>query len=577
LPKQEQRQIICCGLVFDLYQPEQRRMFIQKSWGNVAQGCVMGCSDNDGWLPRKPNHQISRRLFGLPPFLLAALTAIIAGLALGGIQPAEALPSFARQTGQPCGACHTDYPGLTPFGRQFKLGGYTLGGGKFRTTLFPTQTDTTNALASYAKKTSTEKNSDQTKTGEPDTSNVWVPPISMMAIVGYTNTQKDQSMLSPYHSNNNVVVSPLSFFYGGAITEHIGLFSQVTFGNAPPGGSAIDPTTGAPVTVTDPCWNCEWSWDNTDLRYANTGKLGDMDIVYGITANNNPTVQDPWNTTPAWGFPYSGSTVAPGPAAATLIDGTYAQFVGGAGAYTFIDNLVYLELTAYRTLDFKTLPKLGVDPFGVPQFQGVAPYWRVAVEPHWGNHWLEFGAFGMFARVHPWTGADTNGDGTGFLINQSFPQTDRYNDVAFDTQYQYQGDDYWITLRGTYIHEKQTLGASFANGLSSNPTNTLNTLKMYASLAYGSDNRIVLTGQYFDTWGTSDPTLYGGLASGLSPNSNGYIAEIAYIPFINSNSPIWPWANARVGLQYTYYNKFDGTSVNAHDNNTLFMYAWFAM
>ena len=32
----------------------------------------------------------------------------------------------------------------------------------------------------------------------------------------------------------------------------------------------------------------------------------------------------------------------------------------------FIDNLVYLELSGYRTLDFKTLPKLGVDPFGMP-------------------------------------------------------------------------------------------------------------------------------------------------------------------------------------------------------------------
>ena len=44
--------------------------------------------------------------------------------------------------------------------------------------------------------------------------------------------------------------------------------------------------------------------------------------------------------------------------------GTYAQYVGGVGAYAFINDLVYLELTGYRTLDFKTLPKLGIDPFG---------------------------------------------------------------------------------------------------------------------------------------------------------------------------------------------------------------------
>src|ERR1700674_4421465 len=63
--------------------------------------------------------------------VLAAITVI------GFTQPAQALPSFARQTGQPCGTCHTDFPGLTPFGRRFKLAGYTTGGGDFRTTLFP--------------------------------------------------------------------------------------------------------------------------------------------------------------------------------------------------------------------------------------------------------------------------------------------------------------------------------------------------------------------------------------------------------------------------------------------------------
>src|SRR6516165_10962456 len=50
---------------------------------------------------------------------------------------AKALPSYARQTGQPCGTCHTDFAGLTPYGRLFKIGGYTAGGGPYRTTLFP--------------------------------------------------------------------------------------------------------------------------------------------------------------------------------------------------------------------------------------------------------------------------------------------------------------------------------------------------------------------------------------------------------------------------------------------------------
>ena len=502
-------------------------------------------------------------------FAVVQSAAVIVAATVSLSLPAQSLPSFARQTGQPCGTCHTDYPGLTPYGRLFKLNGYTAGGGKYRSTLFPSQSDPTKDLAAYAKKNSSDL---PTKAPSDTSENIpYAPPISMMAIVGLTHTQIGQDPTgSPYHSNNNVVVAPLSFFYGGAITDHIGAFAQVTYSGAPFG--MPDPT--------NPYATFQWSWDNIDIRYANTITLGNLDLIYGITANNNPSVQDAWNTTPAWGFPYSGSTIAPGPAAATLLDGTYAAAVAGVGGYAFISNLVYLELSGYRTLNFKTLPRLGVDPFSVSPFQDIAPYWRLAIEPHWGNHWLEFGTFGMSARVHPFTGAT---DDNGILINQTFPQTDRFTDIAFDTQYQYQGPNYWLTLRGTYIHEDQKLDASFNNGLSANLTNTLNTLKLYASLAYGNDNRIVMSGQYFDTRGSSDATLYANLAgcqapnTDCNPNSNGFIAEIAYIPFVSSSAPIWPWANARIALQYTYYNKFDGTTQNAHDNNTLFLHAWFAM
>lgn len=510
------------------------------------------------------------------------IAAAVVISAISGISsPANALPSYARQTGQPCGTCHTDFPGLTPYGRKFKLLGYTVGGGPYRTTLFrqfpefkPDPLDS-NARANAAKSAATKK-SDLSKNGQIATgqSDTWIPPISMMAIVGYTNTQTSQTPpCGAYKCNDNIVAAPVSLFYGGAITDHIGAFAQLTYNNAPFG--ALDPQ--------DPNASHQWSWDNIDIRYANTAKLGNLDVIFGITANNNPSVQDPWNTTPAWGFPYAASNVAPGPATGTLIDGAFAAQVVGAGAYAFINDLLYLELSGYRTVNYDALNKLGINPFDAPgKFDGIAPYWRVAVEPHWGNHWLEFGAFGMSARVRPWD--QTQLDPNGFYQNVTLDQADRYTDTAFDAQYQYQGSNYWFTLRGTYIHEKQTLDATFANGGSSNPTNTLDTFRGLASLAYGNDNRVVLTGQYFNTQGSSDTTLYqltsqfdpNGTVQN-SPNSNGYIFEIAYIPFISSQSPVWPWANMRVGLQYTYYNKFDGDTVFAHNNNTLFGYIWFAM
>src|SRR5450631_1620361 len=112
---------------------------------------------------------------------------VFSNVMFGAISPANALPSFARQTGQPCGTCHTDYPGLTPYGRLFQLGGYTAGGGKYRSTLFPSQYDATKALAAYAKKWGsdlpTKAPSDTSQDNSQD--HPYAPPISMMAIVGF--------------------------------------------------------------------------------------------------------------------------------------------------------------------------------------------------------------------------------------------------------------------------------------------------------------------------------------------------------------------------------------------------------
>ena len=50
----------------------------------------------------------------------------------------------------------------------------------------------------------------------------------------------------------------------------------------------------------------------------------------------------------------------------------------------------------------------------------VAPYWRLALEPHWGEHYLMVGTFGMYGQVVP-------GRQYGF-------GTDNYLDVGFDSQ-----------------------------------------------------------------------------------------------------------------------------------------------
>ena len=437
--------------------------------------------------------------------------ACIGALALGaiayclGARPAQAVPSYARQTGQPCAACHTAFPELTPFGRRFKLGGYTLGGGDSN-----------------------------------------LPPLSMMVVPSFTHTQKAQDTppADGFRTNNNFALQTVSLFFGGAIYGNLGAFVQTTYDGA----------------------SKRFSWDNTDIRYANTAKLLGQDLVWGVTLHNNPTVQDVWNTTPAWGFPQVASTLAPAfSPPKTILEGGFANQVGGAGVYTFWNDMLYAEVSGYRTLSSRALTTLGVDPTGSNSIRNIAPYWRLALEPTWGNHSLMVGTFGMIADVNPGRIASFGAD--------------RYSDFGFDTQYQYIDDIHAFTGKLTYILEKQHLTSTFAQMGSDHLNNTLRSFKATAGYVY--DRKYSFTGSFFDVSGSSDFSLYGGNSLRGSPNGRGLIFDVAYLPFSRGGPAAWPWLNTRIGISYTQYLKlyggatnFDGAGHNASDNNTLFAFAW---
>ena len=193
------------------------------------------------------------------------------------------------------------------------------------------------------------------------------------------------------------------------------------------------------------------------------------------------------------------------------------------------------------------------------------------MEPHWGDNYWEVGTFGMYGQVVP-----------GFVSGFG---TDNFLDVGFDSQYQYDGDKYSVTLKLTDIMEWQRLNSSFAQGNSSNLDNRLNSFKANASFVW--DHTYSVTAGYFDVSGTSDMGLYGANSFNNSPNGRGLIFDVAYLPF--SHGSPWPYStyNARIGISYTRYlelfggtNNFDGSGLggthNASGNNTLFLYAWLA-
>lgn len=417
---------------------------------------------------------------------------------------AHAVPSFARQTGLSCNVCHSNPPELTAFGRNFKLKGYVLAN--------TTATD----------KVGTTKDLLLSK----------YIPLSVMVLLSNTSFQANQPA-----TQNNAAGFPqqLSIFLAGGFASHFGGLAQFTY------------------THSDD----HFGMDNTDLRYANQGKLGGKDWEYGITLNNNPTVEDLWNSTPAWGFPWISTASGVDPIASPIIQGALGQDVAGVGGYSMWNNHLYTALTLYRSEHAgAATPITGTDQSY--NISGVAPYWRAAWQQTWGSNYLEVGTYGIFMNSFP--GA------------VSGPE-DQYVDPSFDFQYERPFGANLLDVHGTYIYEKSDLNATYMAQGASTAANHLNTLKLDST--YHWTNKFTATGAIFSTTGNSDPLLYAPAAltgsNNGKPNTTGYTAQFAF----------WPVQNIDLNLNYTGYLKFngassnyDGANRNASDNNTVYVALW---
>lgn len=412
----------------------------------------------------------------------------------------------------PCSQCHTLSfgPALTSYGRQFKLNGYTWGEGEHPM------------------------------------------PLALMILGGFSHvdTPVPEPLANHFSTNDNLSVDQVSVFYGGRITEHSGAFVQATY-------------NGEDRRMT---------WDNLDIRYARPVKIAGTDAVVGISINNNPTVQDLWNSTPAWGFPYISSPLVPGPVAATLIEGTFAQSVLGVTAYAMVHDHVYLEAGAYRGLSDRWLRNVGLGPDDSVHARGAAPYWRLAYQLDNKPYYFSIGTFGIEAKLQ---------------ADATVPDKDRYTDIGFDATYQYANDSpFALAVNTSYIHETQKLDDSFNTGAVGVESNHLRTLRLDTTVTY---RQTWSAGAgVFDISGGPDATLYGAApltgSNNGSPDTRGYILQFEYVPLGKEDSWAAPWVNIRLGLQYTGYLKFNGGTSNydgngrsARQNNSLFLFYWVAL
>jgi hypothetical protein len=501
--------------------------------------------------PQALKQQSTRRLLATTVAATALVPALLALVA----REAHALPAFARQTGQNCVSCHAggQFPELTPYGRMFKLTGYTIG---------------ERAI-----------------------------PLSGMAVVSASkvkNTGKSDDPPADFQKNGAPIFATASLFIAGKVTENIGLFSQITYDNYAAQGVASD-GVGAGE------FKGHTSADNFDLRYADRFIDPNRDLIVGVSLNNNPSVSDPWNTAPAW-MQY---VPVPSPTSSQFIDGN-APYPGygpggqaaGLTAYAYWNKLLYAELGAYKTANGAfSFMTAGTPNADTVKLKGSNPYWRLALTHEWGPHNIMVGTSGMV------TDKFDNSEDT------SDPATvSRTKDWGLDAQYQYLLDPHSATAQVAYMTSKirysdatanQPVGFVDAAGNplpNTNTSDTINILRTKLTYIYqakyggsvgffnrtGSTNTLNQTSGFDPTTGliTSDPTGALG-ATALSTRVSGNLSGNPGTRGFTYEAFWTPVQYVRVGLQYTTYSKFNGASTNydgfgrdAKDNNSLFFYIW---
>lgn len=455
----------------------------------------------------------------------ALLGTLALAIAFLWIQPADALPAFAGQTGLPCSACHVGAfgPQLTPFGISFRANGYTLDGG----------------------------------TGP------WAHiPVSLVVSPSFQFTATAlPTAPTGYGTNgffNGLGTGTALYIAGGHSFDGnfgVGGFEQLGFSLVP----------GVSFTASEA---------TSDFKITKPLSLGDHSLLLGFDFTNTPSGGDPYNSLyNGFTFPYLTPFVGPVPSASPAIS-ILGTSVYGTSLYALYDNNLYAEAGVYQTWGTSVLSFMGVSPSSLGTISGVAPYFRVADQHTWGDNFLEVGGVAMYVPLNQIPG----------IPDPSLQNN--YLDWGFDATYQRTFGPNTLAITTNILFEQQTLAASFAAGTSANATNSLNQFRIAAS--YYWHNTYGLTLAYSGTFGSTDPMLYApapltGSANG-SPNSQAIIAQIDWTPFgKDTTDPGYPWLNVRIGLQYTHYLQFnggttnyDGNGRNASDNDTILLFTWWA-
>ena len=421
-------------------------------------------------------------------------------------------------------------------------------------------------------------------------------PFSFMGVLSSASvrdTSKTDDRTVDFQKNGSPLFATGSLFIAGKVTENIGVFTQITYDNYASQSIGSD---GSSLGKFQGHSNA----DNMDFRYADRLIDNGRDLIFGLSVNNNPSLSDPWNTAAAWMQYVPVAT----PTSHRFVDGN-APYPGtasggnvaGINLYGFWNRMLYGEVGTYKTAQ-KALSFMsaGINDANTTKLgSGLNPYWRLALSREWGAHNIMVGATGMVAHIYD-LGSDVSDPNNLGKVKTR----------GIDSQYQYLLDPHTFTLQASYTRTTQEYSFNTLSGASPyfssdgttpvsayNSSDHMNVFRAKTSYIYGakyggsiaffnmtgSSNSLNQTSGY-DSNGqitSTDPlgtgitsARVGGNLSG-NPATRGFTYETFWLPV----------QYARVGAQYTRYNKFngaasnyDGFGRNAKDNNTLFFYVW---
>ncbi len=442
-------------------------------------------------------------------------------------QRSEAVPSYARQTEKPCTACHTIWPNLNEYGRQFKVKAYT------------------------------DASPDWDVINKDRLNLFYIFPISARIMFIPYQTEQDPSGVTPAatkpgygnggYNANSTEIDNMQLFVAGRIYKYAGVFTSIESGSVPNGDSS-------------------GNFNLAVAKLAFAHPLPDGGTIGAVLFWGLPTAADPFNSLGGWDRDVASPDDETLPW--VLTKGWTGSFWSGSNyglavhGY-FLGNRLYAAVGALRGGDVSDADTLSGDfmhqlandgnPFSSAKSVNGNPfggYARLAWDQKLSNGAVTFGG-AVYTATEDAYNANT-GDAASTHVNR------QYIDASLEQNF---GPDHLVEAKAIYGFGQESGLTPLEHGagtLGPGDTRSFNGGAMEADYFYQRTYGIV--GQY--NWVTNSNVQADDFDPATSQHT--WLVGLNYLPWLNTK------------LQFIYANiksnYLTGGTITSGSNETDKMY-----